>query len=383
MTAALLIVDKFDYSQLDPDIADELREAAARIRERGREQSTAIIDIGNTLLRVKDKLQHGEWGYWLDAEFSMSTSTAGRYMRVAKWAADKSVTVTNLQPSTLYLFSAKSTPPSMAQEVLDCLSNDSISEKELKSRLSSMKNTKRAAAASSGATEGTTRPTDLQVSAPPAHEQARKFQRLGSEQEAAKAAVLMLRECLGDQFAKFVTLWGRAGNAFSSALCGSAGAAAGGVAHTNAAEPERAPPPQSPQIDEMEQQPTAPEESAAQPNQSAQRDFTTSEPIEKADQQPASVAPSAPEPHQPDDCETTATAMINEPEQLRAFTPELAEKRDGGHPQAMANLLAPHNGAPFTPSPGVVCYHKQGSCGYTGCRAVGRCLVTRSSEAAA
>jgi hypothetical protein len=134
----------------------------------------------------------------------------------------------------------------------------------------------------------------------------------------------------------------------------------------------------------MEQQPTAPEESAAQPNQSAQRDFTTSEPIEKADQQPASVVPSALEPHQPDDCETTATAMINnEPEQLRAFTPELAEKRDGGHPQAMANLLAPHNGAPFTPSPGVVCYHKQGSCGYTGCRAVGRCLVTRSSEAAA
>ena len=101
----------------------------------GRSLASALVDIGTTLSRVKDKVGHGRWGSWLLIEFSMSVSTAERYMRVAKWAADKIVTVTNLQPSTLYILSAKSTPPSLAHEVLNRLeANDPISEKDLTAR---------------------------------------------------------------------------------------------------------------------------------------------------------------------------------------------------------------------------------------------------------
>src|SRR5438105_3421812 len=99
MSDTALISDEFDYRHYDASVADELRAAADHIRGRGHDQVSAIIDIGTTLSRVKKKVGHGRWGPWLLIEFSMSVSTADRYTRVAKWAADKLVTVTNLQPS--------------------------------------------------------------------------------------------------------------------------------------------------------------------------------------------------------------------------------------------------------------------------------------------
>jgi hypothetical protein len=138
----------FDYTSYGSAVADQLREAADHIRARGLDQIAAIADIGKALADVKEKVGHGNWGPWLASEFSMSVSTANRYMRGAKFVEDnfadnKFVTETNLTANVLSLISAKSTPPSLAQEVVDrIMANDPISEKEVRRRLHDLKKQK-------------------------------------------------------------------------------------------------------------------------------------------------------------------------------------------------------------------------------------------------
>ena len=50
---------KFDYNQYDAGVATEIRDAANRIRSRGKAQTEAIADIGAALLAVKEKVCHG------------------------------------------------------------------------------------------------------------------------------------------------------------------------------------------------------------------------------------------------------------------------------------------------------------------------------------
>src|SRR5436305_759129 len=113
MTDRIPVATEFDYAGYDPEVADSLRDTADRIRARGRDQ---IAAIGKALVDVKEKVGHGNWGAWLASEFSMSVSTANRYMRGAKFvednfADDKFVNETNLTANVLSLISAKSTPP--------------------------------------------------------------------------------------------------------------------------------------------------------------------------------------------------------------------------------------------------------------------------------
>ncbi len=49
----------------------------------------------------------------------MSPSTVERYMRVARMLEDKFVTLTNLEPTALYLLSAPSTPGEVRREIFD------------------------------------------------------------------------------------------------------------------------------------------------------------------------------------------------------------------------------------------------------------------------
>lgn len=92
MTEDASLPTSFDYGGYAAELADELRAAAARILARDQEQSEAIVDIGHTLLKVKRKVGRGKWGHWLRLEPSISAASAGRYMRVARWATEKNVT---------------------------------------------------------------------------------------------------------------------------------------------------------------------------------------------------------------------------------------------------------------------------------------------------
>lgn len=62
-------------------IAAEIRGTILVVR---RLTVTAIVQIGNCLIEAKELVQHGEWEKWLAEEVAFSTSTATRYMKIAR-----------------------------------------------------------------------------------------------------------------------------------------------------------------------------------------------------------------------------------------------------------------------------------------------------------
>jgi hypothetical protein len=114
------IIPPFDYTQLEPEIADKLRQTAQRVRAH---KSACVLEVGGELLQVKDQLEHGDWGKWLERECELKERTAQRMMNAAKWMRDKSVTVTDLPTGILYMLTAPSTPPEIGDTVLSRWTN--------------------------------------------------------------------------------------------------------------------------------------------------------------------------------------------------------------------------------------------------------------------
>jgi hypothetical protein len=106
---------RFDYHALSDDVAIETRDAAVRVKTRMSRTAQDIIEIGKDLAAVKEKIGHGNWLPWLDAEFGMGDSTARRLMRVANKFGGKSVSLTDFTKEALYELAAPSTP----DEVVD------------------------------------------------------------------------------------------------------------------------------------------------------------------------------------------------------------------------------------------------------------------------
>jgi hypothetical protein len=109
----------FDYSGLSPDDANSLQRSAQRIRSLVNKGNGVIAELGSELIVAKEKLPHGQFARWVEAEFGVSDRTALNYMRFAEWAADKSEIVSVLQPNTVYLLAAPSTPQSVQDAVIE------------------------------------------------------------------------------------------------------------------------------------------------------------------------------------------------------------------------------------------------------------------------
>ena len=90
MTKTAVNRDDFDYGQYAPEVQHELQKAAEKIRTAGRDEAEVIIKIGDALSQVKKKVRHGNWGAWLDLEFTMSVSSASRYIRAAAFGRNSS-----------------------------------------------------------------------------------------------------------------------------------------------------------------------------------------------------------------------------------------------------------------------------------------------------
>ncbi|MGF1480731.1 MAG: DUF3102 domain-containing protein [Cyanophyceae cyanobacterium] len=110
---------KFDYDTLDSVTTQFLRQQAVRIRGLIRQN---ILEIGLSLLEVKQKLKHGNFINWIESEFYWSYSLAYKFMRVAEAFPKKytSVNFTDLQfaPSALYLLAAVSVPEAARDEAV-------------------------------------------------------------------------------------------------------------------------------------------------------------------------------------------------------------------------------------------------------------------------
>lgn len=108
----------FDYGTLDLDTRSFVQTKTAEIRILVKQTAQGIIEIGQRLIEVKERLKYQGSGFdgWLQLEFDWSRSTAYNFMNVAS----KCPTVGHLDfsPKVLYLLASPSAPEEARQEAL-------------------------------------------------------------------------------------------------------------------------------------------------------------------------------------------------------------------------------------------------------------------------
>lgn len=115
------LTPSFDYAELPPEYAEFARSIATRFRNWANSSTVEGMKIGLSLIEIKSRLDHGQFGTWLRAEFPGHERTAQRLMQTAKVFGDKYDTVSDLPPATLYELSAPSTPAELRVEVIEHL----------------------------------------------------------------------------------------------------------------------------------------------------------------------------------------------------------------------------------------------------------------------
>jgi Protein of unknown function (DUF3102) len=151
MIAALTITPvTFDYSEIDADLASNLRRQADRIRTRIGKATQDLIDIGRDLLAAKKHLvDHGDFVKWVEAEVGIARRTAQAYMAIAKLADDKGAAIALLPPTTVHRLASKSAPPEVVSEVVakaqsgDVLPDRMVSEMILEAKFQRKKTARR------------------------------------------------------------------------------------------------------------------------------------------------------------------------------------------------------------------------------------------------
>ena len=110
--------DNFDYSILDADLSAYLREKTTGIKRLVRRSGQDLIDIGQSLIDVKDKLEHGQFYLWLETEIGLNYRTANRFMSVAERFKSEQLLDLDILPSALYELSSPSVPEAATEEAL-------------------------------------------------------------------------------------------------------------------------------------------------------------------------------------------------------------------------------------------------------------------------
>ncbi len=124
--------EQFSYAGLDRETEIAAREDAALIKHRMRRTAEDIIEIGRALVRQKNRLPHGSFLPWINAEFGMSDRTARNFMHVAERCGGKSETVSDLSAKALYALASPSTPEAVREEVMSLLvSGEQVTAKDI------------------------------------------------------------------------------------------------------------------------------------------------------------------------------------------------------------------------------------------------------------
>lgn len=116
-------LDLFKYDQIKQTDREFIQNKTVEIKALVKRSAQDIIDIGSMLIEVKERLPHGMFGPWLDAEFRWGNNTAQRMMNVARRFKNVTVTDLNLPPKVLYLLASPSTPDEAREEAVDRASN--------------------------------------------------------------------------------------------------------------------------------------------------------------------------------------------------------------------------------------------------------------------
>lgn len=97
------------------------RDTAASIRKAQTNMFNSAFEIGELLIKVKDQLDHGQFGKWRSSEFGYTQRTAQNYMNAFRYLGDKSETVSRLPMKTIY--DLASLPEEKCDEIVALITN--------------------------------------------------------------------------------------------------------------------------------------------------------------------------------------------------------------------------------------------------------------------
>jgi hypothetical protein len=106
------------YASLDVETRIVVQQRTSEIKTLMRRTAQDIVEIGQKLIEVKDRLGHGRFDAWLYVEFEWSLQTAKRFMNVAQQFQNQQFVDFDMAPSALYLLAAPSAPESAREEAL-------------------------------------------------------------------------------------------------------------------------------------------------------------------------------------------------------------------------------------------------------------------------
>ena len=106
---------RYDYSQVDEAHREQVMEAAVDIKRREHRAAMDIVEIGRSLIDVRDRLPYGQFVPWLETEFGWQKSMAYNFMAVAE-SFPKFGKVENFGLSALYLLSGPNVPDEAVTE---------------------------------------------------------------------------------------------------------------------------------------------------------------------------------------------------------------------------------------------------------------------------
>lgn len=211
----------FDYATLDPDVADEIRKSSSTIRKliKG-----SIVIVGKELTSIKGKLQHGEFGAWLEEEFGWTPRTAQNMMNAAALVHENEL-FSYLQTSVLYKLAAPSTPRAVVDRFSDEIKRGRYPNmREIKQSIDKANRNSRLQLSEEGS-DPSSGDSGRVGSHPPAANANQKAIATGAptasrvdSAKAAEAAVALLKNRLGSEFDKLLTLVVDAGSEFGLAM---------------------------------------------------------------------------------------------------------------------------------------------------------------------
>lgn len=114
-------VSAFDYTSLDQTTAKFLLQETKEIKSLMKRTVEGIIETGERLHRVKQRLQHGEFMTWVENEIKCHYSTALHFMRVWETFGEQKEQIVDvgINVSVLYLLSAPSMPEELRTEIVE------------------------------------------------------------------------------------------------------------------------------------------------------------------------------------------------------------------------------------------------------------------------
>jgi Protein of unknown function (DUF3102) len=119
----------FNYAGIHPTTAQFVQQQTGEIRSLMKRTAQYIVEIGQKLLLVKEKLGHGRFLEWLSAEFEWTDETARRFMNVAQRFGETPQIVA-FAPSALYLLAAPSVPePARTEAIHRAQAGETITHK--------------------------------------------------------------------------------------------------------------------------------------------------------------------------------------------------------------------------------------------------------------